>query len=146
VGTVNEMVSTPGPPRVVVGVDGSAEAIRAAAWAADYVRLSGGSLELVCTHSGRVVYGLPPMTVRYDTSEGARLALDEAVAALALDEGRVRRTARRGSAAKVLCELSESADLIAVGSRGLGGLGRLALGSVSTHVVHHATCPVVVVP
>jgi nucleotide-binding universal stress UspA family protein len=35
-----------------------------------------------------------------------------------------------------------AADLIAVGSRGQGGLARLALGSVAQHLIHHAKCPV----
>lgn len=39
---------------------------------------------------------------------------------------------------------SESADLIVVGSRGRGTVGRLLLGSVSEHVVSNARCPVLV--
>lgn len=37
-------------------------------------------------------------------------------------------------------------DLLVVGARGHGRLGEHRLGSVSTHCVHHASCPVVVVP
>src|SRR3954447_4582204 len=40
---------------------------------------------------------------------------------------------------------AESADLIVIGSHGRSGLGRAVLGSVSDHVVRHATCPVMVV-
>ena len=40
---------------------------------------------------------------------------------------------------------AERADLIVVGSRGLARAGRWLLGSVSDHVVHHASCPVLVV-
>lgn len=38
----------------------------------------------------------------------------------------------------------QGADLIVMGSRGLGGFGRMLLGSVSDHIAHHATCPVLV--
>jgi nucleotide-binding universal stress UspA family protein len=40
---------------------------------------------------------------------------------------------------------AEGADLIVVGSHGRSTVGRFLLGSVSDHVVHHATCPVLVV-
>jgi len=39
----------------------------------------------------------------------------------------------------------EKADLIAIGSRGLGGFKRMVIGSVSSGVVTHARCPVLVV-
>jgi nucleotide-binding universal stress UspA family protein len=40
---------------------------------------------------------------------------------------------------------AESADLIVVGTHERGAVGRLFLGSVSDHVVRHASCPVMVV-
>ena len=50
-----------------------------------------------------------------------------------------------GPAAKVLLEASEGADLLVVGSRGLGGFSGLLLGSVSQQCSLHAHCPVVIV-
>jgi nucleotide-binding universal stress UspA family protein len=48
-----------------------------------------------------------------------------------------------GTAAAALVEESRGAELLVIGSRGLGGL---LLGSVGQQVAHHAACPVVVVP
>ena len=51
-----------------------------------------------------------------------------------------------GSAAQALVDASEGADLLVVGARGHGGFLGLVLGSVANQVLHHATCPVVIVP
>ena len=58
----------------------------------------------------------------------------------------VTRTLALGNASAALLEAAEDADLVVVGSRGLGGFKGLVLGSVSHHVAHHATCPVIVLP
>ena len=52
-----------------------------------------------------------------------------------------------GDAGRVLCLLAEEleADVVIVGSRGRGAIRRALMGSVSSHVVHNAPCPVVVV-
>jgi nucleotide-binding universal stress UspA family protein len=52
-----------------------------------------------------------------------------------------------GSPRTTICEIAEreAVDLLIVGSRGLGNVQRLVLGSVSDYVIHHAQCPVLVV-
>jgi nucleotide-binding universal stress UspA family protein len=51
-----------------------------------------------------------------------------------------------GSPSEALIDAALGADLVVLGTRGLGGFKRLLLGSVSTQVVHHAHVPVVVIP
>nr|WP_255548523.1 MULTISPECIES: universal stress protein [unclassified Cryobacterium] len=59
-----------------------------------------------------------------------------------------RRTitgAGENTPAAALLDAAVGADLVIVGSRGHGGFAGLLLGSVSTHVAHHAPCPVLIV-
>jgi nucleotide-binding universal stress UspA family protein len=51
-----------------------------------------------------------------------------------------------GIPAEELLRASDGADMVVVGSRGAGGFKRLLLGSVSSHIAHHAHCPAVVIP
>ena len=63
----------------------------------------------------------------------------------ALDGVDVVTEALEGHAGEQLIKLSEDADLLVVGARGHGGFLGLLMGSVTTYVVNHALCPVVVV-
>ena len=51
-----------------------------------------------------------------------------------------------GSAVEEIVTAGKDADMIVLGSRGAGGFARMMLGSVSSLVIHHAHCPVVVIP
>jgi len=67
----------------------------------------------------------------------------EELAALKL-KGRVRK--EQGAVAPTILKRAPKRDgLLVVGSQGLDALDRFMLGSVSTNLIHHATCPVLVV-
>lgn len=134
--------------RIVVGVDGSEEALHALDWAVDEGRRRGATVEVV--HAWTTPHVDPYLPVALDTEtfrEGAQRALDAAVAGIEDDAlgPTIEPKLVYGSPAHVLLEAAQGADLLVVGSHGMGGFVGMLLGSVSHHVLHHATCPVVVV-
>ena len=132
---------------IVVGVDGSAHARRALDWAVAEARLRGGRCRLIHAHEFGLAGASPyvPIPVE-ELTRDAQAVLDRELTyareAGCPVEGRVVL----GGAAEALVEASGEADLLVVGSRGRGGLLGALLGSVSSACVHHATCPVVVIP
>jgi nucleotide-binding universal stress UspA family protein len=56
------------------------------------------------------------------------------------------RVVAHDGAAHALLELAEQAHPVVVGTQGRGGVSRLLLGSTSHALMHHAPCPVIVVP
>jgi nucleotide-binding universal stress UspA family protein len=98
---------------------------------------------------------MAPMGVPYPVSDvapieaRAKAVLEEAIGAVPAATRRqiplVSPIAVPGSAGRALLDTATGADLLVVGARGRGALRGL-LGSVSHQCVHHAACPVVVVP
>jgi nucleotide-binding universal stress UspA family protein len=137
---------------VVVGVDGSEGSIGALTFALEEARVHGVDVKVVnAWHIPPGVYGAGWASAPVDLDEYRKLAekaLAESLGEVGVSESGVAVTqiVREGQAADVLCAEATSADLLIVGSRGLGGFRGLLLGSVSQQVVHHAPCPVVVVP
>ena len=82
----------------------------------------------------------------FSFEDDARHLLDRIVDAEETNGLEVQRLLVCGSAAELLIEQGKGADMLVVGSRGRGGFAGLLLGSVSQQVVHHAPCPVVVIP
>jgi nucleotide-binding universal stress UspA family protein len=137
--------------RVVVGVDGSDTAVRALGEAAAAARARGAALDIVSAWSFPALAMLPgPEDVPTPAQlEGAASkVIDDAVSEVgpeALAGVEVRRKVVQGHPAEVLVNAAHGADLLVVGSRGVGGFRGMLLGSVSTHCVHHADVPVLVV-
>lgn len=137
---------------IVVGIDGSDHADRAAGWAAEVAARE--HRPLVLAHAVHLAEGwlLPPMvdvgTLNTEITEEAdalvertRRWLENKYAGL-----EVTSVCTPDDARDVLIELSRHAHLVVVGSRGRGRVRSLVLGSVSSAVVRHARCPVVVLP
>ena len=135
--------------RIVVGVDGSENARRALEWAAGLA--CEVDAEVVAVHSVGLLEKFA--STESDSTEtpiaDAKYLFDtEWCAALDNAENRSRRLLRDGSPVSVLLAVAEEidADLIVVGSRGLGGYPELLLGSTSTQIAQHSTRPVVIIP
>jgi nucleotide-binding universal stress UspA family protein len=140
--------------RLVVGVDGSESATSAVRWAAREAHLRGATLELVSVWEvsvSSVGYGLGFSEISGDLLKGLQQNAEE-VLATALEVARevsagieIETRTVEGQAADVLVRAARDADLLVVGSRGMGGFRELLLGSVSQQCAHHAICPVVIV-
>lgn len=136
-----------------MGVDGSDGSKRALRFALDEARVHGA--RVVALHSWQPpvvpvdVTPVPPLDIAAAVSELHESAL-RLVTAVVEDvvgddsDVDVEAVAVEGPAASALVDAARDADLLVVGSRGLGGFTGLLLGSVSQQCVQHATCPVVV--
>jgi nucleotide-binding universal stress UspA family protein len=135
--------------RIVVGVDSSAEALRALRWALEEAALRGAELQLVHSYPTPELTALPAVVTLPSDEELRRAAediLDEALEAVGgPGDVPIVKSVRAGGAAAVLTEVAADAQLMVVGARGLGGFRGLLLGSVTHQVVAHSPCPVVVV-
>lgn len=139
---------------IVVGVDGSTNSRAALRWALDEARLRGDRIVAVAawqfpTYAYTGVAVAPPTAeIEQAAREGLAEAVREEVAAVAGEHPGVDITqvVLEGPPAATLIEASRTADLLVLGSRGLGGFRGLLLGSVSHQCSSHARCPVVVVP
>jgi nucleotide-binding universal stress UspA family protein len=137
-------------PTIVVGIDGSPGSKAALDWALDEARARQARIEVVHAWSAPYLmgysYGVAVDMTQFE--DAARIVLDGAVEAAdthGLIEPVEKVLVSNGPSASLL-EVAKDADLVVVGSRGVGGFKGMLLGSVSYQVTHHADCPVVVVP
>ncbi len=136
---------------IVCAVDGSEASKTAVKWAANTAVKRGVPLRLVSSYSmPQFLYaeGMVPPQELYDDLEAETLEkINEAkkVAKDFVPEVELSHQIEEGSPIDMLLDLSEQSTMIVMGSRGLGGLSGMVMGSVSAAVVSHASCPVVVV-
>src|SRR5687768_15044842 len=140
------------PTKIVLATDGSREAQLAASTATDLANSTNSELHLLCVAPGKLdpVYHIHEGSLRYETYQQALEAV-KAEAQEVLDE-QVRKVREAGGSVKeahlrlgerrdqAIIQLAEElgAGLIVMGSRGLGGVRRALIGSVSDSVVRHA--------
>jgi nucleotide-binding universal stress UspA family protein len=143
---------TNGQEHVVVGVDGSAESVRALSWAARYAAATGARVQAVLAWhypaaAGQAPVGIAPDPVHHQTEAQQLAILHKAIAKAYSGQTGLAAEARLGYGhpAQVLIEASKDADLLVVGSHGHGAFTGMLIGSVSIHCVTGAFCPVVVV-
>jgi nucleotide-binding universal stress UspA family protein len=141
-------------PGITVGIDGSDNAHHALTWAMNEAAQRDVPLTVLTVHETIQGYwSHQPVAFSGDAQrvEEARQAAEDAVAQVTKEIGddkhpQITVSAINGFAAQALIDASAEADLVVVGTRGGGGFPHLTLGSVSSQVIHHAKCPVVVVP
>lgn len=122
--------------RVIAGFDGSPVAVAALAWAAEEARLHGAPLVTVTVSRERT---------EESAAADALAALRRSVADV-VGDGVAEVRCVPGSPAAEITAACTPADLLVVGTRGGSALAGVLLGSVSRACLHHAPCPVTVVP
>lgn len=130
--------------RILVAVDGSENSIRATAAAVPIAEKYGAEVIVL-----NVILGRAYDQFKTVAEKKAREIVDREV-----EEVRGRGVKARWevlpSAESIVGQIvdyadREEVDLIVMGSRGLGGFKRMIMGSVSSGVVTHARCPVLIV-
>jgi nucleotide-binding universal stress UspA family protein len=134
------------PGQVVLGYDGSPASNRAAAFAFRHAQAVGCGVVVVTVEPQRSEPESREVdpTAALPGSDTGAFHSPVIVTAEAFPDVKVSFVAGTGRPAEVLIEEGRGAELLVVGSRGLGGFARLVIGSVSQKVVAHARCPVAV--
>lgn len=135
---------------ILLAVDGSEHALHAARKAAELARtMNTQELHIIVAYDTIPVYlGEPNMQIAYvNRKSEAEAILQHAVTEVGDVPGKVFTEVMEGDAAEAVITAATKykSDLIVMGSRGLGRLSGLLLGSTSQKVVAHAPCPVLIV-
>lgn len=133
---------------IIVGVDGSESSKNALRWAARLAPSLNATIHAIIAWEYPIVFGLEgAIPGIWRPEETAKEILNNSLDSVF---GKDRPAGLLGSISQghptfVLLDASEGAEMLIVGSRGLGGFKGLLLGSVSSSCAEHAKCPVLVV-
>lgn len=136
---------------ILLATDGSPSAKAATAVAVELAAATGWDLRvLTAWHMPIDPFGYTTMytpELQDAARDHAVAAADAAVAVAADGDISASADVREGDAVTAICDAARETDVrvVVVGAHGWGALRRLVFGSVSTAVLHHADCPVLVV-
>lgn len=136
--------------KILLAVDGSEHALHAARTAADLARaMNSKEFRIVVAYDFIPPYlGEPNMQYAINARmEEANTVLQNAIKAAGEIPCEIQTELIEGSIAEAIIGVATTrkSDVIVMGSRGLGRLAGLLLGSTSQKVVAHAPCPVLIV-
>jgi nucleotide-binding universal stress UspA family protein len=136
---------------VVVGIDGSAQSIRACRWALRNGPNLGGHVHILGAWFVPKTILITPTYVEADYGREAEKAFLEAVEQCleGLDTSQVEFSTQliENHPRHALLEASDGAAALVIGTHGHGNrYPGMHLGSTASYLVHHATCPVIVIP
>jgi nucleotide-binding universal stress UspA family protein len=133
---------------IVVGVDGSEGADTALRWAASEAKAHNALLEVAVAWSWVTISPelIVDMPVDLSVEVAAKEILNQAIERLDMQAVDTKLTVQEGAAADVLLGLAGSADLLVVGTRGLGRAHEMFLGSTSHQCAHRSPVPVAIIP
>lgn len=137
---------------IIVGIDGSGHSQRALEWAVKEAALRRVPVTVLTVHQavrdnlGFVASYPGDADLTAEAEAAAQAETEKVLATLGSSRPEsVTVSGVNGIPARELIKAGEGADMIVVGSRGMGGFSRLLMGSVAGQVARHAPCPVVIV-
>lgn len=132
---------------VVVGIDGSEASVRALDWAITEAQQSGAVLDIVTAWMFPMALGYAFTTTVNEVRDKARSLVDQAISYVTevAPDVVVHGETTEQSPGPALVKASKGADLLVVGSRGVGGFEELLVGSIARYCARHASCSVLLV-
>ena len=135
--------------RILLAVDGSDHALHAAKVAGDLTRSMEAELRIVTVYEPiPALLGEPYIQVAVNARlDVTQVVLQNAMIAVGDVPNEIQTAMIEGNPAEIIIKVAQNrkSNLIVMGSRGLGRLAGLLLGSTSQKVVSHAPCPVLIV-